>query len=175
MRDTISNLVKSNGIDVSRQRFIARVSFHVIAPILIGAVIYILWRSKNLFVFRWLEMAGLAQIVTAAREYGFFYRSSIPQIVLYSLPDALWVYSYTAALALIWERDLSRQRLIWILLPTVTAVGAEFVQFFHIISGTFDWSDVWSYLVAGFFGSNIPIINVRLRRPAEHEDLYAIR
>lgn len=130
-----------------------RAFFNVLLPIIIGAGIYTLWRSPHLLVFHWFDQVGLIHFVERARQVASIYRSSIPQIILYSLPDALWVYSFTAALVLIWETDSSSlHRLLWLLLPMVSAIGAEFGQAFHWVPGTFDWWDVFSYFIAGILG-----------------------
>lgn len=161
-------------IQPSYQRLGCRAFFNVLLPIFLGAVIYVLWRSPHLLVFEWLDRVGLMDAVEHARHFASTLRSSIPQVILYSLPDALWVYSFTAALALIWERDpsMSIYCLLWLLLPMTIAMVAEFGQSLHWVPGTFDWLDVLSYFIAGTLGSKL--LPSTLMNLNEQKDLHAI-
>ena len=71
-------------------------------------------------------------------------------------PCALWVYSFTAALVLIWSEQRASYRIVWLAMPSLLALGGEFGQMFHIVPGTFDWSDVTAYLIAGLSGFLLP-------------------
>jgi hypothetical protein len=141
---------------------LSRTGCHVLLPLLVGASIYTLWRSRHLLVFGWYRATGLGHLVEYVRHVAYPFRSAVPQVILYSLPDALWVYSFTAALALIWRfESKSLPRLIWLLIPSVLAVGAEFGQALHLVPGTFDLSDIISYIIAGVLGSILPNIDIR--------------
>src|SRR4051812_27575178 len=101
---------------------------------MLGTAIYTIWRSQNLIVFHWYAIAGLIPLVADARHALYGYRSVIPQPILYSLPDALWVYSFTATLVLIWRREsVSLQKGLWLLSPSMLALGAEFGQALHLV------------------------------------------
>lgn len=122
---------------------------HVLLPILIGGGIYSLWRSKTLLVFAWYRWAGLYESLLAFRSEVVGARHFIPGPLLYSLPDALWVYSFTALMQFVWFwQPRSGGRLFWALLPVSLAVGCEIGQFFRVIPGTFDWVDLAAYVAA---------------------------
>jgi hypothetical protein len=124
-------------------------SVFVVIPLFIGATIYTLWRSKTLLVFAWYRWAGLETLVMSMRKEVAGFRHLLPGVFLYSLPDALWVYSLTALLQFVWTKQpMSWERRIWTLLPVCLGVGGEFGQLLHLIPGTFDWADVAAYLVA---------------------------
>jgi hypothetical protein len=149
-----------------------RYLIHVVLPVIVGAAIYTCWRSDRLLVFSWYKAVGLFAVVVKWRLLAAPLRHFVPTSVLYSLPDALWVYSFTALMCLLWGRERnSAARIIWLSLPTILAVGAEFGQFPKWIPGTFDPVDVASYLVAGFLGYALPLLLgssiqfVRLREP----------
>jgi hypothetical protein len=131
----------------------ARYFIHVVLPVVVGAAIYTCWRSRQLLVFSWYRAAGLLGIVVKLRLLVAPLRHFVPNPILYSLPDALWVYSFTALMCLLWglERN-SAARTFWLSLPTILAVGAEFGQLSKWIPGTFDPVDIASYLLAGFLG-----------------------
>lgn len=122
---------------------------HVLLPVLIGGVIYSLWRSKTLLVFAFYRWIGLDEPVQALRLQLASFKHLIPGPVLYSLPDGLWVYAFTSLMGFIWFRvPRSSAKLLWTLLPVSMAMGAEIGQGFRLVPGTFDWSDMLSYLIA---------------------------
>ena len=136
---------------------------HVCVPILLGAGIYTLWRSKRLLVFTWYGWLGLTTPVMAIRAEAASVRHFVPGFVLYSLPDALWVYSFTFLMQSVWFcRPKSWGRAFWILLPVLLAVGAEIGQLFKVVQGTFDFMDIAGYIVAWAAASTF--INTCCRR-----------
>lgn len=121
----------------------------VVLPVLIGAGIYSLWRSKTLLVFSWYQWAGLYTWLSTLRAHVAGMKHFIPSALLYSLPDALWVYSFTALLQYLWfEHPRCYERTCWTFLPAFLAVGAEIGQFFKIVPGTFDPLDILAYIAA---------------------------
>ena len=133
------------------------VLIHVVLPLVLGATIYTLWRSSRLLVFRWYGVAGLSGWVSDGRILALPYRHVLPSWALYSLPDALWVYSFTSSLVLIWAVPTKASYYsLWIALPCLLALGGEFGQMLHLVPGTFDWSDVIVYVVAGVLGLVLP-------------------
>jgi hypothetical protein len=74
------------------------------------------------------------------------YRTLIPNWIIYSLPDGLWVYSFSAMLYLIWNENYkSIQKILF--LPFIVLCGMEILQFLKIINGTFDIIDVFVSLI----------------------------
>jgi FtsH-binding integral membrane protein len=114
-----------------------------------GAAIYSLWRSKTLLVFTWYRWIGLQGLILTLRAHAASARHLVPDLVLYSAPDALWVYSFTFIMQVIWLREpASPGRAVWTLLPLLLSVGAEFGQLAKIVPGTFDIMDIVAYLIA---------------------------
>jgi hypothetical protein len=135
-------------------------------PFFIGAAIYILWRSQALFLFTWLRQVGLHAPMLALRAHFAGVKHLVPDFILYSLPDGLWLYAFTALMGFIWLNEPNRYlRLFWNLLPVFLAVGSEFGQRFRLIPGTFDWWDVVSYIAA--WVPAVVSIHVFLSRTAE--------
>lgn len=66
-----------------------------------GGIIYLLWRSESLLMFRWVEAAGMDVMMTRAR--GTVQQAVVlPEWARMSLPTALWSYSLGACLGAIW-------------------------------------------------------------------------
>jgi hypothetical protein len=100
-------------------------------------------------VFTWYRWAGLSQPVLSLRAYAHGLKHLVPGPVLYSLPDALWVYSFTVLLKYIWaEYPNGHSKTTWPLLPVTLAVGAELGQAVKIVPGTFDVMDLLAYFGA---------------------------
>jgi hypothetical protein len=115
---------------------------HVVLPTAIGAAIYLLYRSTHLLVFEWLTACRLLPWVLLAREYcaGF----QLPEWLLYSLPDGLWVYAITSWMILIWSRN---PPLPWLLVGVMLGCGGELGQIVGIVPGTYQHLDMVFYLV----------------------------
>jgi hypothetical protein len=122
---------------------------NVCFPIILGAGIYSLLRSKRLLVFTWYGWLGLQAPLLALRANLAGVRHFLPAFVLYSLPDALWVYSFTFLMQSVWFRhSRSYGRTFWILLPVSLAVVAEVGQLLKVVPGTFDFMDIAGYIAA---------------------------
>jgi hypothetical protein len=114
----------------------------VVLPIALGAAIYVLWRAESLLVFRWIGAAGLRGPVHAARQSLAGVRPLLPAWILYSLPDALWVYAGVAFYAILWREGPGRTRMFWTNLPAVLGIGGELGQFVGWVPGTFSVPDL---------------------------------
>lgn len=125
----------------------------VVAPTALGASIYVLWRPTKLRVFSWLGQLGLGGAVAAAREAAAGLGQSMPDWVLYTLPDALWALALSAAMARIWRARLSeRGAWPWVAMGAVIGVGGELLQLLGWLPGTADWADAVASLVGAGLG-----------------------
>ncbi|GEN75490.1 hypothetical protein [Chryseobacterium hagamense] len=122
-------------------------------PVLLGGIIYVIFRTEKLIMFRWFECLNISQEIFALKKYSNNY--VLPDWFIFSLPDGLWIYSYTSILLEIWKYSITKQNLFWIFSIPITAILSEFFQFFKIIPGTFDFTDVIFYLI----GIMIPFIS----------------
>lgn len=112
-----------------------RFFLHVVLTILTGGIIYILFRSDDLLMFRWFEFLKIDKVIFSVREYSYSKRSYIPNSILYSLPDSLWVYSFTMFLSYYFKN------IIILLVPCIGSVLTEICQLWFV-PGTFDIIDV---------------------------------
>ena len=130
-----------------------KIIIHVITPIIIGGFIYILFREENLLMFSWFMSIGLDNLINDFRDVVIL-QNQIPDWVTYSLPDGIWIYSLTSLMLIIWSRDLSKFKYLWLLIGPTIAITLEFGQLLNIFSGTFDSLDLLFY----FCGSGLPFL-----------------
>ena len=123
---------------------------HVVIPLILGGAIYLLWRGPSLLMFKWLSVAGVGRSVNYVRTIVTSSAMSLPQWMIFSLPDALWVYALTSYLRRVWSGSASRGRFIWIACGPAIGIGSELAQAVKIMPGTFDISDLVSCAAASF-------------------------
>ena len=125
-----------------------KVILHVILPIFIGSMIYILFREKTLLMFDWFSYLKLDFIIDFLRNNFYVYRMYISKSILFSLPDALWVYSFTMFLSIYFKNRILLSAIF------IGSIITEISQLWFAI-GTFDIYDVIYmfvlYLVAMYF------------------------
>ena len=126
---------------------------HFIA-LLMGGMIYILFRSSTLKMFKWYETIGLGEIIMEARKLVDGFTGIIPDWILFSLPDGLWVFSYVCIMLFIWGNTICKFKFVWILIVPFLAIGSEIGQLFNYVSGVFDPTDVIFYIL----GMTLPFI-----------------
>lgn len=124
-----------------------------VIPVSIGGIIYILGRHETLKMFHWFQLLNLETYIYYLRSVcQSSITSALPPWMLYSLPDALWMYSFTSAILLSWKR----KRSIYLLIPFILGAGSEIAQYFHLVRGTYDPNDLICYCT-GFLLSIILI------------------
>lgn len=121
---------------------------HAFFSMFIGSMIYILFREKRLLMFKWFKFIKLDFVINFLRDSFYKYRIYIPKNILFSLPDALWVYSFTMFLSIYFKNK--------IILSSIF-VGSMIIEILQLwfVTGTFDMYDVIYmfilYLIAMYF------------------------
>ena len=119
-------------------------------PIILGVLIYILFRSKSLFYFQIFKLLNLDVYIIEIRKFVFLYRKLIPNWVIYSLPDGLWIFSFGSAL--LFDFKNFNKKLILFCLAFITTILFEYVQFYFgghgSLFGTFDKADLICFFSA---------------------------
>lgn len=123
--------------------------FGSLASLILGTSIYILFRSSTLKVFSWLDFIGINILDSNIRKSALSISNHIPDWVLLSLPDGLWLFSYVCLMLYIWKNSITIQNLFWISIIPVIAVGSEIAQYFGLLKGTFDFTDLLLYILGG--------------------------
>ena len=118
--------------------------FRVVVPVSIGAAIYLFFRTTSLLVFHWLSAVNLLEPTLIVR--GWLAEITLPNWLLYSVPDGLWVYAVTSWMILIWQR---RPPFLWLFVGVALGLGGELGQAIGIVPGTYQHLDIVSY-IAGF-------------------------
>ncbi len=129
-------------------RIYLRSFLNVIVPLILGGGIYLLWRSSSLLMFEWVRAIGGQEILKNVRANTIEYRIFIPEPILYSFPDATWVYSATAYQLLVWKQRNAIAKELWILSALILGIGGEFGQLIKAVPGTFCLFDITLSLAA---------------------------
>ena len=121
----------------------------VLLPLLLGGLIYLLFRSETLFMFRWAESVGAGDALYAVRLVTSAAFPELPGWVLYSLPDGIWVYAGTVQFRLIWRNESDWPANVWRWLIFILALASEVGQALGFVPGTFDWVDAVFIVLGG--------------------------
>lgn len=113
--------------------------------LLIGCIIYLLFRPQNLLVFKIIDGISFTPYIVSLRTQ--VNHDSIPDFVIYSLPAGLWITSYLMMMYLTTKNNTKKLRLMLALPLPITAIVLEFMQFFGWCTGTFDIYDLICYII----------------------------
>ena len=117
-----------------------------IVALSVGGLIYILYRSDNLLMFSWFHKLGMSDYICNLRaDYG---KNSIFDWVKYSMPAGLWLFSYLFIIDSVWENQKNVVFKCYLYALPIMAITSELMQYFDILSGTFDFIDLMSYISA---------------------------
>ena len=94
---------RSKQIIMESPKIIRTLLLNVILPLFTGGFIYLLFRSERLIMFDWIRFLGFKESLDLLRNDFNSLKSFIPNWVLFSLPDGLWVYSFSSAIIIIWN------------------------------------------------------------------------
>lgn len=112
----------------------------------VGGMIYLMFRDESLVMFRWCEELHIKGYIDSLRI-----PCTLPQWVVYSLPDGLWLCSYVLFISVVWNFDLKHGWPYIFSLPTI-AIASELAQAFGWVRGTFDWVDLLCYVIGLYSG-----------------------
>lgn len=115
--------------------------FNVFIPLFLGGLVYLFFRSERLIMFEWLKSLGIKNGFDLLRENFVSINTYLPSWFIFSLPDALWVYSFTSAIILIWNNE-RKVAVTLLLIPLILGPGVELLQLLNLFKGTFDVIDL---------------------------------
>lgn len=115
-----------------------------------GGMIYILFRSSNLKMFKWFDKLGMNNVIDTLRINFMVLGENVPNWFKYSLPDGLWVFSYVCLLLMIWSDKKGKESLFFIFIIPLIAFFSELGQIVNIVPGTFDITDIIFYSLGTF-------------------------
>ena len=141
---------KTRGLNWSAN-LIWSISLQIVLPVLVGVIIYAFYR-------------GISFIDNAQKLFPIFPTSKVSGWIKYNLPDALWLYAFLSALSVIWLTDKTdRQFVFWFIAAVVLSISSELFQSLNIISGTFDWKDIISYVCASLICLIVHLVKYKLK------------
>ena len=150
-----SNNIKMNSLRIKK---INLALIHGLSPLLLGGLLYVLFRSTTLRMFNWCSLIGFDGTIQLARTSLFAFKDYFPNWIFYSLPDGLWVYSFSSAILILWDGKLN----IWLLIPLLSGVFTEIAQGLYLFPGTFDIIDLFLAIIGLIL--SIIIINYKFKK-----------
>jgi len=139
--------------------------FNFLIPLFIAAMIYIGARPLSLKMFHWVSLLGGNEFLFIIRQNISQFNHNIPYLIIYNLPSALWIYSYTYIILILWGQErTSVYKKLWIISVPTLAIVPEFLQKVSLISGTFDLIDVFGNLLGILFACSIYKVSFKLKK-----------
>ena len=120
------------------------VSVLSLTSLIVGGVAYVAWRPHSLYLFTWLEILGLENLVILVRHY--LGDADITRWLLWSAPSGLWAFSGALAMRVLWWKTWSLQAWCWSVVIPLSGIASELGQLAGI-PGTFDPVDLGAYVV----------------------------
>ncbi len=133
---------------------------HVFAPILVGTLIYLFYRPVSIFVFHWISnFPYLESSIFFIRTKLIF---TLPDIIIYSFPTGLWIYSFTSLTFIIWKESHKIFPIIWSAGFLLIALIFEIGQYLSVVPGVFDPIDAFITVIFYFISFYIFNNNKRI-------------
>jgi len=132
--------------------------------LLAGGLIYVCWRSETLIMFTWFDTLGIAKPIEALRNTMSGFSHLLPGWFLFSLPNALWLFSGLVIFDAIWGPVTSFSKLLWLSILWFIAVGIEVGKVLRLLPGTFDPLDIALMLIASLCALKIIFTSRQVER-----------
>jgi hypothetical protein len=113
-----------------------------ITPLALGSAIYLLYRPKSIIIFKLVNALGAGHFIDALRQ---FFQPAVPVgrgILLYSVPEGMWAFSFLYVILWIWRGNMARpMAVVSIFCAVIVIEGSEIAQL-SFLPGTFDINDL---------------------------------
>jgi hypothetical protein len=116
--------------------------FAFTSSLIVGGMIYVLFRSVSLKMFKWFKDLHLISAINYLRDIFSTISFGIPNWFIYSLPDGLWTFSYVSFMIWLWGIKINIKSFFWTYLIPLIGIVSEFGQLLGIVPGTFDITDL---------------------------------
>lgn len=130
---------------------------HCIMPLFIGVLIYIFFRTTELKMCKWFSLIGIKDYIITTKIFFLDVKSYLPNWIIFSLPDGLWTYSFSAMLYYSWDEIFLKYRIL-LIFPFCCLFILEIIQYKNENFGTFDFAD----LIVSFIMNMLLIKNLKL-------------
>ena len=110
-----------------------------------GCVIYLLFRSKTLYIYRWCLSLGISDYIDYCRYLVKDY--PISDFIRFCLPDGLYCAAYILFIDAIWRNDNKYIKYSLLSFVPIITISSEVLQYFNAVPGTFDIVDLICYMI----------------------------
>lgn len=112
----------------------------IVAALLVSLFIYLFYRTEKTVVNELLIRAISFDNYTTLKKAitGFL---PLNELIIYSLPEGLWVFCITLTSTPFYIRQKTRQ-INCVVIPLVFCIGLELCQLLHFTRGRFDYIDI---------------------------------
>ena len=111
--------------------------------LIIGATLYLLFRSRQHLGFMLLDTIGLGSLTDSLRSMVADVHPA--EFIIFALPDGLWTISYILIISHICRNQQLSSRLIWASVIPALGIISELLQAIGIVPGVFDFADLACY------------------------------
>ncbi len=129
-----------------------RILLHIVTPLLLGVSIYVFFRGT--IFFNLLKYLGWEAYVSNVKNILGIGVWELPYWFKFSLPGGLWVYAFMSAILFNWSYSINKQSFIWVAFVLLFSLVYEVSQYFEIVEGFYDLSDLLTNMgalgLAGF-------------------------
>ena len=130
--------------------------FIVLSSFALAVLIDLLFRIRKLFYYQIIELMNLDSYVKYVRKIVWSYRKQIPNWVIYSLPDGLWLFSM--GVSILHSRVFYKKAQTIFNIIFLSMIGVEVFQGVYgghgTFIGTFDGADVICYII-GYIAASV--------------------
>jgi hypothetical protein len=111
-------------------------------------MIYFLFRASEPLFMKWIHGIGTDSWFSFIRLRSVSFGQSLPEWIVFSLPNGLWAFAFALLITSIWAGSHSWLRIIWMASIPVIVVGFEILQGTGTIPGVFCMQDM-AFGIAG--------------------------
>jgi len=121
-------------------------------------------------MFRWADAIGVKPVLDNMRVYCTTIQFENLNWFFFSLPDGLWVYSFTSFMLIVWGLKFSRHSIFWISIGPSFALCGEMGQALGVVRGTYDPTDLLLCLIGSILPAAILLTqakrnSIQIREP----------
>lgn len=128
-------MIKIVSHKIYKSKDFLNIIINVILPVLLGFFIYIAFRPLNLTYYQWLKKLKIDYFFQNINVFFSNYKSFIPNMVIYNVPDGIWTYACTSIFIQIWKKNKLLN--FYLIIPFLLSLLIESLQFVKIFPGTF--------------------------------------
>ncbi|MCB9425686.1 MAG: hypothetical protein H6584_01460 [Flavobacteriales bacterium] len=111
-----------------------------VISLLVSLLIYIFYRTPDTVINQLILLFLNENLYFSLRETAQNI-ISLPEVVIYSLPEGLWILSLTLS-SMPFYIQIKNFKVPLIIFPPIIAIGFELIQYLHMTNGRYDTLDI---------------------------------